>query len=466
MSAGCEKGVELYEGLLRGGLDAVRQRRSELVARRRGAASSSAAKPVVGAKRKLDEKAQAVDKWATDSDEERTDDEAGKDDRSHREISSAPPQKTRHKDNGGADVRFSDALSSHSSKGCRSIDCYERIRALGEGQYGTVWQGRECNSGTLVALKQIKLTPELCGSEGFPRTALREINVLLNLRHDNIVRVHEIVVGGSNDSRDGAQIFMVMDYIPVELGHMLAAMGDDEPLSLPDCKCLVRQLCAAVSFLHGQRVLHRDIKPSNILYHGAGQHLGRLVVCDFGLARRFEDAPGRQKDKGSARVYTPEVVTLYYRAPEILLGETCYSTEVDAWSVGCVFAEMLLGRVLLPGRGEIDQLDKIFRTLGGPPNRETQQALAACPQGASISWDTVGLHKSQLRKMLPEKMERLATGGNRVYLPSAGMELLEGLLNFDGKIRREVMAGALTHRFFGSELPRATEMGSMPRVEF
>ena len=169
--------------------------------------------------------------------------------------------------------------------------------------------GARCNSGTLVALKQIKLTPELCGSEGFLRTALREINVLLNLRHDNIKCRHEIVVGGSNDSRDGAQIFMVMDYIPVELGHMLAAMGDDEPLSLPDCKCLVRQLCAAVSFLHGQCAAPRH-QAEQYLVLLAGQHLGRLWYAISAWRGGLKMHPDAKRTKTAQCLYSRSCHTL------------------------------------------------------------------------------------------------------------------------------------------------------------
>ena len=131
---------------------------------------------------------------------------------------------------------------------------------------------------------------------------------------------------------------------------------------------------------------------------------------------------------------------------------------------GLCFAEMLLGRVLLPGRGELDQLDKIFRTLGGPQNA-SQSALAACPQGGSISWESVSRHKSRLRELIPERMKGLLSGGGRVYLPQAGMALLEGLLDYDAEKRRVAMSGALAHDFFTDELPMATALGSMPRVE-
>ena len=167
---------------------------------------------------------------------------------------------------------------------------------------------------------------------------------------------------------------------------------------------------------------------------------------------------------GTPCYIAPEIESLKERRQENQTAS--YGTEVDAWSVGCVFAEMLLGRVLLPGRGELDQLDKIFRTLGGPRQDDaSQSALAACPQGGSISWDTIGRRESRLRELLPERLQGLSSGGGRVYLPRAGMALLEGLLDYDVEKRRVALSGALAHTFFAEELPRATALRSMPRVE-
>ena len=147
--------------------------------------------------------------------------------------------------------------------------------------------------------------------EGFPITALRETNVLLALRHPNIVRVREMVVGKKAD-----QVFMVMDYLP----HDLRAFMDNMPSQFrtAEVKCLLRQLLDATAFMHKKWFLHRDLKTSNLLINNEGV----LCVCDFGLARKYGDP---------IRPYTPTVITLYYRPPELLLGETTYSTEVDVW---------------------------------------------------------------------------------------------------------------------------------------
>jgi cell division cycle 2-like len=193
------------------------------------------------------------DKWASSSE----DDDEG----------------TGNNDSGSSSSSSSNNNSSSSNSSnktnSRSVDCYDRIKALGEGQYGTVWQAKNKKNGTIVALKEFKLTAQVCGKEGFPCTALREINVLQSLNHINIIKVHEVVVGTTTD-----KIYIVMDYVPVELGTLMLSMGN-EPFSLSDAKCLLKQLLNAVSFLHSKLLVHRDIKPTNILYHGHGGKIGK-----------------------------------------------------------------------------------------------------------------------------------------------------------------------------------------------
>nr|CAI5848543.1 unnamed protein product [Callosobruchus analis] len=171
--------------------------------------------------------------------------------------------------------------------------------------------------------------------EGFPITSLREINTLLKGQHPNIVTVREIVVGSNMD-----KIFIVMDYVEHDLKSLMETMRQ--------IKCLLKQLLTAVAHLHDNWILHRDLKTSNLLL----SHKGILKVGDFGLAREY----------GSPlKAYTPIVVTLWYRAPELLLCAKEYSTPIDIWSVGCIFAELLLMNALFPGKSEVDQLNRIFK---------------------------------------------------------------------------------------------------------
>ncbi|KAG6712623.1 hypothetical protein I3842_05G111500 [Carya illinoinensis] len=228
-------------------------------------------------------------------------------------------------------------------QGCRSVDEFERLNRIDEGTYGVVYRARDKKSGDIVALKKVKMEKE---KEGFPLTSLREINILLSLHHSSIIDVKEVVVGSSLDS-----IFMVMEYMEHDLKGLMETMK--QPFSQSEVKCLMLQLLEGVKYLHDNWVLHRDLKASNLLLNNRGE----LKICDFGLARQY----------GSPlKPYTHLVVTLWYRAPELLLGAKQYSTAIDMWSLGCIMAEFLSKEPLFNGKTEFDQLDKIFRILGTP----------------------------------------------------------------------------------------------------
>ncbi|XP_059633565.1 cyclin-dependent kinase G-2-like isoform X2 [Cornus florida] len=228
-------------------------------------------------------------------------------------------------------------------QGCRSVDEFERLNKIDEGTYGVVYRARDKKTGEIVALKKVKMEKE---REGFPLTSLREINILLSFHHPSIVDVKEVVVGSNLDS-----IFMVMEYMEHDLKGLMETMK--QPYSQSEVKCLMLQLLEGVKYLHDNWVLHRDLKTSNLLLNNRGE----LKICDFGLARQY-GIP--------LKPYTHLVVTLWYRAPELLLGGKQYSTAIDMWSLGCIMAELLSKEPLFNGKTEFDQLDKIFRTLGTP----------------------------------------------------------------------------------------------------
>lgn len=181
---------------------------------------------------------------------------------------------------------------------CRSVENYEKLNRISEGSYGVVYRARDKETGEICALKKVKLEKE---RDGFPLTSVREINVLLSLSHPSIVNVSEVVVGSTLDA-----VFMVMEYADHDLKSVMDRRMT-QPFSIAEVKCLMLQLLSGIAYLHGQWVLHRDLKTSNILYTNDG----RLKICDFGLARQY----------GSPlKPYTHMVVTLWYRAPELLLG--------------------------------------------------------------------------------------------------------------------------------------------------
>ncbi|XP_055379369.1 cyclin-dependent kinase 2 isoform X2 [Condylostylus longicornis] len=181
-------------------------------------------------------------------------------------------------------------------------------------------------------------------SEGVPSTAIREISLLKDLKHNCIVQLLDIVIADSN-------LYMVFEYLNMDLKKL---MDKKKEILVPELvKSYMYQLLDALCFCHTNRILHRDLKPQNLLVDNAGH----IKLADFGLARCF-NVP--------MRAYTHEVVTLWYRSPEILLGTKFYATGVDIWSLGCIFSEMVTKRPLFPGDSEIDQLYRIFRTLGTP----------------------------------------------------------------------------------------------------
>lgn len=159
--------------------------------------------------------------------------------------------------------------------GCRSVEEYEKVSYISQGTYGLVFKARCVRSNEIVALKEIKMTPD-ARKVGFPITALREINILLALRHPNIIRVREMVIGSSLD-----RVFMVMDYYDFDLKTCMDMSS--QTFSTAEVKQLMLQLLAGIHHMHSNWFLHRDLKTSNILY----ANIGTLCICDFGMARKF-----------------------------------------------------------------------------------------------------------------------------------------------------------------------------------
>ncbi|XP_065127436.1 cyclin-dependent kinase 11B isoform X6 [Paramisgurnus dabryanus] len=231
-------------------------------------------------------------------------------------------------------------------QGCRSVEEFQCLNRIEEGTYGVVYRAKDKKTDEIVALKRLKMEKE---KEGFPITSLREINTILKAQHPNIVTVREIVVGSNMD-----KIYIVMNYVEHDLKSLMETMK--QPFLPGEVKTLMIQLLRGTRHLHDNWILHRDLKTSNLLL----SHKGILKIGDFGLAREY----------GSPlKPYTPVVVTLWYRSPDLLLGAKEYSTAVDMWSVGCIFGELLTQKPLFPGKSEIDQINKIFKDLGSPSEK-------------------------------------------------------------------------------------------------
>lgn len=325
---------------------------------------------------------------------------------------------------------------SHRFQTCKSIENYKQLNKIDEGSYGIVFRAQNKETGEIVAIKKIKLGKE---KEGFPITSIREINILFNLNHENIVKIKEVVFGSSID-----KVFAVMEYCDYELKALCLREKNSSNtfISLATVKCLLRQLLEGVEYMHSKWIIHRDLKTSNLLLNRSGI----LKIADFGLARKY----------GSPlRHYTKLVVTLWYRAPELLLNCDKYGTAVDMWSVGCILAEMLLGEPLIQGTDELDQLNKIFRLLG-TPTEESWPAWNTLPNYQKITFKQYNINK--LREHFPAYSTK-----DDIVLTDKGYDLLSKLLTCNPS-KRISAAEALRHPWF-YENPLPFQSQEMPTFD-
>ncbi|CAH3138825.1 unnamed protein product, partial [Pocillopora meandrina] len=221
---------------------------------------------------------------------------------------------------------------------------YKKIDFLGEGQFATVYKAEDQETHAIVAVKKIKLGQRSEAKDGINRTALREIKLLQELRHPNIIGLLDVFGHKSN-------ISLVFDFMETDLEVIIK--DTSIVLSPANVKSYMIMTLQGLEYLHMNWILHRDMKPNNLLIDDKGV----LKIGDFGLARSFGSP---------TKVYTHQVVTRWYRPPELLFGARIYGTGVDIWAVGCILAELLLRVPFLPGSSDLDQLSRIFETLGTP----------------------------------------------------------------------------------------------------
>lgn len=307
-----------------------------------------------------------------------------------------------------------------SITGCRDVSNFEFLAKLGDGTYGFVSKVRDKETKKEYALKGIKMDD---AKEGFPLQSLREIKTLQLCRHPNVMSLEEVVVGNS-----GATVYLLMEYVENDVFSLME--NREKPFTIAETKTLMKHLLAGVAHLHENWVIHRDIKPANLLM----SNQGILKLADFGLAREY-GSPIAPMTQG--------VVTLRYRAPEVLLGGE-YTTVVDVWACGCIFAEFLTKTALFAGHSELEQLDKIFKILGTPSER-IWPGYSSLPRLKTFSF--VEQPYSQLKKTLP-------------MLSELGFQLLKSMLVYY-PAKRASAAEALNHPYF-SEPPLPMDPALMP----
>ncbi|KAL6960804.1 [pyruvate dehydrogenase (acetyl-transferring)] kinase [Sarracenia purpurea var. burkii] len=301
-------------------------------------------------------------------------------------------------------------------------DLYEKLDKVGQGTYSSVYRARDVETGRIVALKKVRFDTFQPESVRF---MAREITILRRLDHPNVMKLEGLIT-----NRLSCSIYLVFEYMEHDLSGLLSS--PDINFSDSQIKCYMRQLLAGLEHCHSRGVMHRDIKASNILVNNEGI----LKIADFGLAN-YISARYRQ-------ALTSRVVTLWYRPPELLLGSTNYGSSVDLWSVGCVFAELFIGKPILKGRTEVEQLHKIFKLCGSPSDdywKKSKLPLATMfkPQHPYVS---------SLREKCKE-------------FPKSAVNLLETFLSIEPH-KRGTASSALDSEYFTTK-PYACDPSSLPK---
>ena len=285
------------------------------------------------------------------------------------------------------------------------LEKFIKVEKVGEGTYGVVYKCKVKDTEKFVALKKVRLENE---DEGIPSTSIREISILKQLRHPNIVNLEDLIHGEK-------KLYLVFEYMDHDLKKFLDI--NNGPLTPELVKSYLFQILIAINFCHSKRILHRDLKPQNLLIDKDGI----IKVADFGLARSF-GVP--------IKTLTHEILTLWYRAPEILLGQKEYSTPVDMWSIGLIFYEMAHRKPLFAGDCEIDQIFKIFQMFG-TPNEKTWPGVTKLPE---------------FKLTFPQFKGKGINAYNR-NIDNVGLDLLSKMIQLDPS-KRISAKQALQHPYF------------------
>ncbi|KAI3512969.1 hypothetical protein L1887_20292 [Cichorium endivia] len=298
----------------------------------------------------------------------------------------------------------------------RSADSYEMLNKIGQGTYSSVYKARDLQNDRIVAIKKVRfvnMDPESV------RFMAREICILRRLDHPNCMKLQALVT-----SKYSGSLYLVFDYMEHDLAGILSS-NRDKKFTEPQIKCYMQQLLRGMEHCHNRGVLHRDLKGSNILL----DKNGNLKIGDFGLAARFE--PGQKEP------LTSRVVTLWYRAPELLFGSTSYGVAIDMWSAGCILAELYTGRPIMPGRTEVEQIHKIFKLCGSPS--EEYWMKSRLPHATSFK------PKHPYDRRISEIFQQ--------HLPPSALALLDTLLAIEPNARGTATSALASDYFTTNPLP-------------
>ncbi|XP_008223102.1 PREDICTED: probable serine/threonine-protein kinase At1g54610 [Prunus mume] len=304
----------------------------------------------------------------------------------------------------------------------RRADSFEKLDKIGQGTYSNVYKARDALTGKIVALKKVRfdnLEPESV------KFMAREILILRRLDHPNVVKLEGLVT-----SRMSCSLYLVFEYMEHDLAGLAASPAIK--FTEPQVKCYMHQLLSGLEHCHNRHVLHRDIKGSNLLIDNGGV----LKIADFGLASFF--------DPNHKQPMTSRVVTLWYRPPELLLGATDYGVGVDLWSAGCILAELLAGKPIMPGRTEVEQLHKIFKLCGSPSEEYWKKS--------KLPHATIFKPQQSYKRCIAETFKDF---------PPSSLPLIETLLAID-PAERQTATAALRNEFFVTK-PYACEPSSLPK---